>query len=172
VISSSNEGTLGHGVNGLYSYATSVFDSFTSANNQTVTFNGLKLSFTADDHIQAIFVNGVDIGYGPEASKYTGWTQNHISIALSNVNWNVNGNNIVEFIVHNVNYDPVDDYFATRINPTGLSATIQAIYDVNYDPPGGGEVPEPATLLLWTLGGLGLAGAKARQRRMKKLALS
>lgn len=36
---------------------------------------------------------------------------------------------------------------------------------------GGGDVPEPATLLLWTLGGLGLAGAsRARKRRMMKLA--
>jgi hypothetical protein len=38
---------------------------------------------------------------------------------------------------------------------------------------GNSGVPEPATLLLWTLGGLGLTGTSwARNRRMKKLALS
>lgn len=35
----------------------------------------------------------------------------------------------------------------------------------------GGDVPEPATLLLWTLGGLGVFGtSRARKRRMKQLA--
>ncbi len=37
---------------------------------------------------------------------------------------------------------------------------------------GSSVVPEPASILLWSLGGLGLAGSWARKRRMKKLALS
>jgi hypothetical protein len=38
---------------------------------------------------------------------------------------------------------------------------------------GNNDVPEPASILLWALGGLGLAcTSRARNRRMKKLALS
>jgi len=37
--------------------------------------------------------------------------------------------------------------------------------------PGNPGVPEPATLLLWTLGTLGLGTSWARKRQMKKLAL-
>jgi len=41
------------------------------------------------------------------------------------------------------------------------------------DPGNPGGVPEPATLLLWTLGSLGVAGSSwARKRRMNKLAMS
>ena len=58
--------------------------------------------------------------------------------------------------------------------------TNVATYDIGYGPgnpdpgtvtpPGG--APEPATLLLWSLGGMGMIGSWARQRRMKKLACS
>ena len=155
--------------NGYYSYATVIQDTFSS----NAMFNALKLAYTSDDHIHAIFVNGVQLVIQglPQSMSHFGWLTGYTNVMLSDItNWNVNGNNTVEFIVHNNNSNNLvggGSNWANDPNATGFSGSIQAIY--LSDNPGG--VPEPATLLLWTLGGMGLAGTSwVRKRRMKKLA--
>ena len=56
--------------------------------------------------------------------------------------------------------------------PSGSRGTsmMYAALRSDDDPPG--DAPEPATLLLWTLGGLGLAGTSWHRKRKKKLALA
>jgi len=63
-------------------------------------------------------------------------------------------------------------FVMTLANADGTPGTFQDfLYIANATRTS--DVPEPATLLLWTLGGLGLFGAsKSRRRRMKKLAVS
>ena len=72
-------------------------------------------------------------------------------------------------------YDEIGDYcvFVMQVTATDLVSPGQDflyLAHANYTAPPG--VPEPATLLLWTLGGMGFAGASWRKRRMKKHALS
>ncbi|MCL2118169.1 MAG: PEP-CTERM sorting domain-containing protein [Planctomycetaceae bacterium] len=80
-----------------------------------------------------------------------------------------------------VNYGNFMDDYKVFVMNTSVDTALtrmpgsQARQDVLYvtrDGGGGGQVPEPASLLLWTLGGMGLAGASWRKRRMKKHALS
>ena len=70
-------------------------------------------------------------------------------------------------------YDIIGDYAVFVMTITGTDG--RAYQDFLYLAPAnygnGGGVPEPATLLLWTLGGFGLAGTSwTRKRRMHKLA--
>ena len=72
-------------------------------------------------------------------------------------------------------YDEIGDYcvFVMQVTATDLVSPGQDflyLAHANYTAPPG--VPEPAALLLWTLGGMGFAGASWRKRRMKKHALS
>jgi len=66
-------------------------------------------------------------------------------------------------------YDAIGDYAVFVMSIRGTDG--RNYQDFLYLAPadygnGGGEVPEPATLLLWTLGGMGLAGSSwARKRR-------
>ena len=75
-------------------------------------------------------------------------------------------------------YDEIGDYCVYVLNFDAASSTYSipkgdwlyiAEGTVFRNDGGGGGVPEPATLLLWTLGSMGLAGTSwARKRRMKK----
>ena len=158
--------------NGYYSYATEVLDTFSG----NTSFNALKLAYTADDHIHAILVNGVQLAIQglPQSMSHFGWLTGYTNVMLGDItNWNVNGINTIEFIIHNNNSNNLGNGSSTWENvpnATGFSGTIQAIYLSETDP-GPSGVPEPATLLLWTLGGMGLAGSSwVRKRQMKKLA--
>jgi len=156
--------STGKGSNGFYSYVTTIEDIFSLGNNQSLAFNGLSLNFASDDHMQAILINGVDIGYGPEASNHPGWIQNYFNVSLDDIAWNISGLNTIEFVVHNVNWDIKDQYYATSQNATGLSANIQAIYmvDENEVP---NVTPEPATLVIIGIGLAGLVGLVEQRRR-------
>jgi len=158
----------GKGINGYYSYATSIVDNFTLAGNQTAVFNGLTIKYSSDDHLHAIVINGVAVNFAPEPSNTQGWLGGQVNISLDNIDWIVNGNNTIEFIVHNVNYDPSigDPPFGNgeHANGTGFSGSIQASYLVNEETPST-ATPEPATMLMF---GLGLAGVGLARRRMKK----
>ena len=160
-------------MNGYYSYATVIQNYVPINNDETALFNALKFSFMADDHVHAIFVNGIQINIPsmPHESDHVGWMEDHAYVMLSDIsNWdyNSNGYNIVEFIVHNNNSS---GNWSNAYNTTGFSGSIEAINLTEGS--GLGDVPEPATVLLWTLGSMGLAGGSwAHNRRMRKLARS
>jgi hypothetical protein len=148
--------------NGYYSFVTIIEDDFSSllANGDSVTFDGLKVSFASDDHLHAIIVNG-DIykGFNPQPHNYRGWEMGYTSLLLTGIDWNVNGLNTVEFIVHNNNsadYGSFGSYNNVN-NASGFSAKIQAVYI--HSP-----IPEPETYAM-LLAGLGLIGIVARRRK-------
>jgi len=69
------------------------------------------------------------------------------------------------------NYDlGLGDYYVFVLNVQDLDGHIWQNYIYITTTSGPPEVPEPATMLLWSLGSLGMAGSWLRQRRMKKLA--
>ena len=170
-ISAMNQGI---GPNGYYSFATTINDKLNQlGSNQTITLDHLKLTFASDENMRAIVINGVIYSVSeaqwPQSPDYTGWTAgNYTSLSLSGItNWNINGTNTIEFVVYNTGIQP-DGTFTNNNNPIGLSANIQAFYIVSDNNNVIAHNPEPATLLLWTLGGMGLAGSSwVRKRRMK-----
>jgi len=98
----------------------------------------------------------------PQTHNATWWHWDHTSLWITDIDWNLDASNTIEFIVHN-NATPT---FENHLNPVGLSASIQAVYQTS-------PVPEPAALLMWSLGGVVLTGTTwIRKRRMKKTARS
>ena len=72
-------------------------------------------------------------------------------------------------------YDELGDYKVFVMNVTSIGGADRQDYlylaSTASPPPTNNDVPEPATLLLWTLGGIGAAGTTwARKRKIKKLA--
>ena len=69
-------------------------------------------------------------------------------------------------------YDDIGDYCVFVMQVTDLSGVDKQdfLYIAPATPPD--DVPEPATVLIWTLGGMGLVGSWMRQRRTKKLSLT
>jgi len=99
------------------------------------------------------------------------WTENIYLNALLNINnsrtyW-------TERYQVNQQYSEIGDYCVFVLNVTesdGLGRFQDFLYIAPASPQ---DVPEPATFLLWSLGGMGLFGRSlARKRRMKKLAIS
>ena len=150
----------GNNTNGYFSYVTEIFDDISST--QGASFNGLLISYASDDHLHAIFVNGVALGgFKPEPWYYQGWIGDQVTLLLGDVNWNIDGVNTIEFIVHNSAY-PTHGY---ADNPTGLSASIQAVYLIDNTAPPTTAVPEPATLLITSMGIAGLAAVRRLQKK-------
>ncbi|MDR2207740.1 MAG: PEP-CTERM sorting domain-containing protein [Azoarcus sp.] len=160
----------GVGPNGYYSYVTTVFDDFSSVlgNAQTLSFDGLSISYATDDHLHAIIINGIQYsGFTAENPNHPGWTLNHTSLFLdyatllaSGIDWNINGSNTIEFITHNNNslafgkgYPPG---YLNDDNAAGLSASVRAEYQIT-------AIPEPETYAMM-LAGLAMIGAVARRR--------
>ena len=72
-------------------------------------------------------------------------------------------------------YNEIGDYcvFVMQVTDSSGNRGQDFLYLANATYTKNHDVPEPATMLLWALGGLGVAGSTwTRKRRMKKLALS
>jgi len=152
--------STGNNTNGYFSYVTEIFDSLSST--LAASFNGLLINYASDDHLHMIVINGVALsGFKPEPWYNQGWIGEQVTLSLSDVNWIVDGTNTVEFVVHNTAY-PTHGY---ADNPTGLSASIQAVYLIDDTAPPSAVTPEPATMLMF---GLGLAGLPLVRRLRKK----
>jgi hypothetical protein len=134
---------------GYYSYVTIINDSSFTGTDPTLSFSGLSISFAADDLLIAFVINGMKYdGFTAQSDATFDRYENIFSPSGVNIPWNVSGNNTVEIIVQNGDY--------TGLNPTGLSATIQASY---------APIPEPGTWAM-LLAGLGIVGAAAKRRRL------
>jgi hypothetical protein len=144
--------------NGYYSYVT-ILEGI-GDNVGGSPFNALRITFAADDHLEAIVFNGVQYSaFAPQASDYAGWAEyGYVDILLDDIAWNVNGRNFIEFVTHNNNST---GGYGNATNISGLSATIQTYYQAS-------PVPEPSALLMWPLGGIVLAGTAWNRRRWAK----
>ena len=138
---------------GYYSFVTVINDAV----DPTASFDGLLIKFTVDDHLQAVVINGeVYEGFEPQESNHASWMVGFADLSIlpsEGITWNINGNNTIEFIVHN------SGWYQNIPNPTGLSATIQASYNI-------GVIPEPPIVLMFATGLLVLPLA----RRLRKTA--
>lgn len=70
-------------------------------------------------------------------------------------------------------YDVIGDYavFAMNVYTSGGVGRQDFLYVTKTDNGNGGDVPEPATILLWSLGGLGATAASWRKRNCNKMKL-
>ena len=112
--------------------------------------------------------------------------QDAIHMTMGLASWNSSNTYIQRLMAQNNSQSYwMQDYYTTReyaeigsysvfvMNVTTLSgaAAQDQIYIARASVVPPGVVPEPATMLLWSIGGMGLVGSSwARQRRMKKLA--
>jgi hypothetical protein len=151
----------GIGPNGFHSYVTTIDDSSLFSHLESgdiVTFDRLEINFLCDENMQAIFINGVRYtGLSAAPPNHIGWgLSSAVSLNISNINWNIDGANTIEFVVYNTGLNIIGTYTAYD-NPTGLSASVRAFYTVT-------EIPEPETYAMM-LAGLGLIGVVARRRK-------
>jgi hypothetical protein len=133
-----------------FSYVTIINDTGIAGVDSAASFSGLSIYFSADDLVDAFVINGVI--YDGFTAQLPGAFVSYKEIFIpsgGNIPWNVSGDNTVEIIVYNLELG--------YVNPTGLSATMQAHY---------APVPEPETWAM-LLAGLGIVGAVTRRRRIK-----
>jgi hypothetical protein len=139
---------------GYYSYVTTINDTAITSADPTAEFKGLTVSFTGDDHMHAVVINGVIYdGFQAQDHTYSAWMEGYTDLFIlpgDGIPWNLNGSNTVEFIVHNSGWN------FNQMNYSGLSASIQASYT--------SAVPEPSVVLMFSAGLLVLPLA----RRLRK----
>ncbi|MCL1826089.1 MAG: PEPxxWA-CTERM sorting domain-containing protein [Betaproteobacteria bacterium] len=160
----------GYWKNGYYSYVTTYAEDFSALGSyQSIEFSKLDINYVSDDHLHAIVINGVVYsGFNAEHEEYPGWTQEYTHLTLTDIAWNVDGSNTIEFIVHNNHsnsyggdtYNGRPSSYWNTDNATGFAATIQATYTA--------AIPEPETYAMM-LAGLGMIGAVVRRRRNRSL---
>ncbi len=145
-----------HAENGYYSFVTIINDSNIPAADPTASFSGLSVRISADDHLHAIIINGVEYeGFMAQDDTFGAWVAGYADLFIlpgAGVPWNIAGDNTIEFIVHNSGWN------LDTPNPLGLSATLQASYT--------SVVPEPPIALMFATGLLVLPLA----RRLRKTA--
>jgi len=87
---------------GYYSYAT-IFNDIDNINaNPTASFSGLSISFTADNWVDAIAINGVIYdGFTSSRNEFSfGQYESLFIPSDGNISWHAWGWNTVEFIVY------------------------------------------------------------------------
>jgi len=141
---------------GYFSYVTIINDASFTSLYQEVSFTGLSVKFNADDHTHAIIINGVLFdGFDAQDHTYPAYLMDYVDLFILPVGgifWNVGGDNVIEFIVHN------SGWYENIANPTGLSAAVQASY---------AAIPEPSAALMFGAGVL-LLPLFARRLREKQ----
>lgn len=140
---------------GYFSYVATIDDTGFTSVGPMASFNGLSISFTADDHIHAVVINGVLYdGFKAQGNDHPSWQIGYVDLSIlpgDGIPWNVSGVNAVEIVVHN------SGYYQNIQNVTGLSASVQASYNIS-------AVPEPSVVLMFSTGLLILPLA----RRLRK----
>jgi hypothetical protein len=165
----------GEGLNGYYAF-TYTFDF--DVINYISDYDGLNvllnLSFGADDHIEGVYLNGQDIhtylsGYGAE--NWTEGTLLNTSFDASELAANggiLAAGNALTFIVHNDGHNGQASGFKDGSNALGFggSGYIALSANANFTPDDfvPTTTPEPATLLIF---GLGMIGLGLRRRFVK-----
>ena len=135
---------------------------------------------TARDSAEKVIGNAIRylMGYTSEVGQLNnqGWDNNVLQYLLT-----VNNDRDYWLGVYNPDayYTEIGNYSVFVMNVWESNGTNSQDFlylakaDIPYDPSVGGDVPEPAALLLWTLGGLGLVcSSRAHKRRMKRLAFA
>ncbi|MDR1269181.1 MAG: PEP-CTERM sorting domain-containing protein [Planctomycetaceae bacterium] len=179
--------------NGYYAFQYS-FDTdnlnLTSVDDLTQLYMNISFAVAADDHLEAIFLNGQQIFLDYLYPDYTEQqfaegTNFQGSARLSDIIGSgyfvENATNTLEFVLHNTGKDGAASlsgwgwgYYSEGQNAFGITVSgsleigMERKYDDSFAPPA--ATPEPATLLIMFIGvtGLALAG-RARKKKSPKV---
>lgn len=153
---------------------------------QSKNSNGVALNLGAA-YLYKQFATGTLSGFNYSGTTSNGMLANAIRVVLgfdTLGNWASN-TFLAQLLAENSSqaywvssYDPGQYYseignysvFIMNVYSTAGANRQDFLYIAKANGNGGSDVPEPASILLWSLGGLGLAGSWARKRRLKKLA--